>query len=269
MEQTSEHLEGLAAAHGLQIGREVHHHRDMHWMSRKYYVRNDQQCRLWGHVVLLRQVAACCVAAADYVQDKATCKFLIFSLCLTFNFLHRWLPVDHSFSRNDTVAAIKAGKYNNIHLMAGGSGNNPSTFHPGGEGYGRKNGSNPWMTAAQAIATGSSASSGGSYPLFKLGAACWYFGQRLSELGVDVPIGLADTAIGGQRIEEYMNNATINRCQNRSSENIPWWDGELWAQQVIPFVDMTVKGWVWYQVRPPACHLYDSFYFRVKITWAR
>ena len=60
------------------------------------------------------------------------------------------------------------------------------------------------MTAAQAIATGSSAGSGGTYPLFKMGASCWYFGQRLSELGVTAPIGLADTAIGGQRIEEYV-----------------------------------------------------------------
>lgn len=160
-----------------------------------------------------------------------------------------WLPVDHSFSRNDTVAAIKAGKYNNIHGMFGGSANHPGggTFTPGGAGYGRKDGASPWMTAEQAIATGASAASGGSYPLFKMGAACWYFGQRLAELGVDVPIGLADTAIGGQRIEEYMNNATINKCSNRSSENIKWWDAELFATQVIPFVDMTVKGWVWYQ----------------------
>lgn len=31
-----------------------------------------------------------------------------------------------------------------------------------------------------------------------------YFGQRLAELGVTIPIGLSDTAIGGQRIEEYI-----------------------------------------------------------------
>jgi hypothetical protein len=92
-----------------------------------------------------------------------------------------WLPVDHSLSRNDTVAAIKAGKYTNIHGMFGGSGNHPGggTFTPGGQGYGRKNGNNPWMTAEQAIATGSSSGSGGSYPLFRMGAACWY-GARFS-----------------------------------------------------------------------------------------
>ena len=162
-----------------------------------------------------------------------------------------WLPVDHSFSRNNTADAIAKGKYTNVRGMFGVSSSIPSgakgTFAPGGRGYGRKDGSNPWMTAAQAIATGAPAASGGTYPLFRMGAACWYFGQRLSELGVDVPIGLADTAIGGQRIEEYMNNATIGKCSNRSSEDIPWWNGQLFATQVIPFVDMTVKGWVWYQ----------------------
>ena len=25
------------------------------------------------------------------------------------------------------------------------------------------------------------------------------------------------------------------------------WNGHLFAQQVMPFVDMTVKGWTWYQ----------------------
>jgi len=83
--------------------------------------------------------------------------------------------------------------------------------------------------------------------LFDIGAACWYFGQRLSELGVTVPIGLADTAIGGQRIEEYMKNSTIGKCSDISSQDVPWWNAQLFATQVTPFVDMTVKGFVWYQ----------------------
>ena len=148
-----------------------------------------------------------------------------------------WLPVDHSFSRNDTVEAIQAGKFDNIRGMFGGSANKPDEVN-----YGQLS---PWMTAPQAIATGSSAASGGSYPLFKMGAACWYFGQKLSELGVSVPIGLVDTAIGGQRIEEFMNNHTIGKCSERSSEDIPWWNARLFGSQVLPFTDMTVKGWVW------------------------
>ena len=87
--------------------------------------------------------------------------------------------------------------------------------------YGGANGTNPWMTAAQAVATGSSTGGGqgGTYPLFSMGAACWYFAQRLSELGVNVPIGIANTAIGGQRIEEYASNATISKCSYRNGAN--------------------------------------------------
>ena len=107
--------------------------------------------------------------------------------------------------------------------MAGSSGTDPS--YPGGAkgnaelessaapahgvwnpaGYGGVNGSNAWMTATQAIATGDSDGlAGGTFPLFQMGAACWYFAQRLSELGVTHPIGIANTAIGGQRIEECL-----------------------------------------------------------------
>jgi len=64
-----------------------------------------------------------------------------------------WLPVDHSLTRNDTVAAIKAGNYSNVRGMFGGSGTVAGNFFPGGRGYGRKDGSNPWMTAQQARAS--------------------------------------------------------------------------------------------------------------------
>jgi hypothetical protein len=42
-------------------------------------------------------------------------------------------------------------------------------------------------------------------------------------------------------------NITINKCTDRAGENIPYWDGELFGQQVLPFVDMTVAGFIWYQ----------------------
>ena len=76
--------------------------------------------------------------------------------------------------------------------------------------------------------------------LFKMGATCWYFAQQLAELGVDHPIGLINTAIGGQRIEEYMSNSSLATCHNRSAPG-PF-DGTLFGQQILPFVDMTVKG---------------------------
>lgn len=67
-----------------------------------------------------------------------------------------WLPVDHSFSRNDTVRNITADKYLNIRGMFGGSADGPT---------------NPWMTAKQAISDGTEANP--TYSLFKMGAACW------------------------------------------------------------------------------------------------
>ena len=47
----------------------------------------------------------------------------------------------------------------------------------------------------------------------------------------------------------FMDNATIGHCTNRSGEDSPVWDGQLFAKLVLPFTDMTIKGWAWYQGR--------------------
>ena len=65
------------------------------------------------------------------------------------------------------------------------------------------------------------------------------------------PIGITDTAIGGQRIEEFMNNGTTYTnylsCPDSvgGTEVKSAWNGQLFAKQVMPFVDMTVKGFTW------------------------
>lgn len=149
-----------------------------------------------------------------------------------------WLPVGHTFERNNTVDAIvKDSKYRNIRIMAGNSGaQSDGDF-------------NPWMTALQSA---TDPEGGVNYPLFQFGAACWYFAQKLADQfeadgKPQIPIGLADTAVGGQRIEEYMDNTTISKCSDRLGEDIPQWDGVLFGKLVVPFLDMTVKGFVWYQ----------------------
>lgn len=121
-----------------------------------------------------------------------------------------WLPVLHTYWRNETARNISEnGKYGNIRVMAGGSGTSVrgsgNATGPGGiwpPPYGGVNGSNPWMTTAQAAPEG--CVDAGNCPLFDVGASCWYFVQGLAELGVTIPIGIVDTAIGGQRIEEFM-----------------------------------------------------------------
>mmetsp|Transcript_25441 Transcript_25441/g.76691 ORF Transcript_25441/g.76691 Transcript_25441/m.76691 type:complete len:695 (-) Transcript_25441:14-2098(-) len=147
-----------------------------------------------------------------------------------------WLPVQYSFSRNSSVADIAAGKYPNIRGVFSASATTPTA--------------GAWKTAEQAIQDGNNTNP--TYSLFKIGATCWYFAQRLANLGVTTPIGIADTAIGGQRIEEFMNNGTFadaTACPATvgGNEFKNAWNGQLFAKQVMPFVDMSVKGWLWYQ----------------------
>ena len=84
-----------------------------------------------------------------------------------------WLPLGNSFSRNKTLDAIlTGGKYHNMRGMIGNSGNGNSIV------------SNPWMTAlaaAQEVTTADHSTTG----LMDFGAACWYFGQRLTDLGTE------------------------------------------------------------------------------------
>jgi hypothetical protein len=92
-----------------------------------------------------------------------------------------WLPVQYSFSRNETVAAIKSGKFLNIRGIFSPSATTPTTGWKG------------WKTAQQAIEDGNETTP--SYSLFDMGALCWYFAQELVERGVQTPIGIADTVL--------------------------------------------------------------------------
>lgn len=144
---------------------------------------------------------------------------------------------------------ISAGKYSNIRLMAGVSGNHvrgDTAVGPGGVWplpYGGVNGSNAWITTAQAVPDGCVDS--GSCPLFGMGATCWFFAQGLADLGVTTPIGIANTAIGGQHIEEFMINSTIATCSETAQHVMghdfgPWGNSQVFGSQVVPFVDMCV-----------------------------
>lgn len=167
-------------------------------------------------------------------------RYPLCSVCLQSNM---WLPVIHTFDRNMSAANISQGKYSNLRMMAGTSASIPRSSWP--PKYGGAGGSNAWMTAQQAAPAGCIDNQ--SCPLFNVGATCYYFAQGLADMGVTTPIAVIDTAIGGQRIEEFMVNSTVNVCSDRLAENLPWWNAELYGQQVVPFVDMTIAGWLWYQ----------------------
>lgn len=144
------------------------------------------------------------------------------------------LPVHFTTTRNISMDAIKAGKYNNIRLHGIAGNMNPFMN---------------WTTALYAASTFARASHGHASTMKILetfSSTCWYFGESLvDEMGEDaVPIGLVHTAYGGSKIEQWLDNATIAECANAS---IGVSNAEFHATRVLPYTDMTLKGWVWYQ----------------------
>jgi hypothetical protein len=117
-----------------------------------------------------------------------------------------WLPLLHTFTRNDTVKGIHNGTYSHIHAKI-----------PIEARYLRLDA--PWMTASQAIADGNWTVP--SFSLFQFPSTCWYFAQALSDEwrrdGLPtIPIGLISTAVGGTQIESWVTNATLDMCHNVS-----------------------------------------------------
>jgi hypothetical protein len=83
-----------------------------------------------------------------------------------------------------------------------------------------------------------------------------YFAEALTDefvaAGKKPPtIGLVNTAIGGSMIEEWSLNTTLATCKNTS--HIGAGQQMLWDQKVLPYLSMTVRGFLWYQVALPAC----------------
>lgn len=92
------------------------------------------------------------------------------------------------------------------------------------------------------------------------GATCWFFAQELSNMAralgeTPVPMGLIGSYWGGTMIEMWMRNETLSSCKNATGQ--PWepaqmsrWDinaGALYNGMVRPFLNMSIKGALWYQ----------------------
>ena len=165
-----------------------------------------------------------------------------------------WLPVGYTMHRNKSLADIIAGKYDQLRIYTADSGNADFISQaPRGNGIG-------WQTAKgtttlQPLPKGYNASAPNAKPqepwLFVVSAACYYFAESLIDLqraeGRKVaPIGIVNTAIGGTMICDWTDNVTTATCTDPSIGEHPQ---GLWDTKVMPFVDLSVKGFLWYQVR--------------------
>ena len=93
----------------------------------------------------------------------------------------------------------------------------------------------------------------GAYLLGQFSATCFYFAASLldqlkQEQQPAYPIGLIQSAIGGSQIEAWTPDHALGLCKNESLNadgQAP--PGRLFNGMVAPFVNISLKGFIWYQ----------------------
>jgi hypothetical protein len=90
-------------------------------------------------------------------------------------------------------------------------------------------------------------------------AACWFFGQSLTDGWVErgepvVPLGMVTSNWGGTTVQQWTPVTALSQCTNATGGSTVFnrtdlANGALYSGMVAPFVNMTIKGAVWYQVR--------------------
>ena len=142
------------------------------------------------------------------------------------------LPVQYTYNRNASIAAIKRGKGPTLRIT-GLTGN--------------MNKDQPWVTIEDAAGGlgNQTMPTYGQVDLDHFSSTCYYFGEALStSLGSKTPIGLIHTAWGGSMIEQWLTNEDIAACHGAS---IADHNEALFDNAVKPYLGMSVKGWVYYQ----------------------
>eukprot|EP00117_Sycon_ciliatum_P038771 scpid54146/ scgid28761/ Sialate O-acetylesterase; Sialic acid-specific 9-O-acetylesterase; Yolk sac protein 2; Sialate O-acetylesterase small subunit; Sialate O-acetylesterase large subunit len=172
------------------------------------------------------------------------------------------LLLHFTFSRNDTLGAIAKGMYHNIRVrqFSHNSQTEETFIVPAGMGRLHPD-SSTWLGAGQALALEETMSicpwcgKTNRSVLVSFSAACWYFGQALSDElakmndGKAPPIGLIASSVGGTKIELWTPVEELGNCKNQScpAPVNTTTCGLLYNGMVAPFVNMSVKGYLWYQ----------------------
>eukprot|EP01062_Namystynia_karyoxenos_P033708 TRINITY_DN24775_c0_g1_i1.p1 TRINITY_DN24775_c0_g1~~TRINITY_DN24775_c0_g1_i1.p1 ORF type:complete len:694 (+),score=180.72 TRINITY_DN24775_c0_g1_i1:72-2084(+) len=194
------------------------------------------------------------------------------------------LGLRNTFGHNDSALWAAQGKYENIRLLLfphnpqpdpvyvyNSSGPSPVyVYNSSGLAAADLSADQPlkWRSPQRAVEDG----------LFdSFSALCYYYGEQLSDRlaaanGKAVPVGLIESAFGGTMIESWMPVADqLASCSNitcTANTSLPFEPSTLsqclqiaveltyrgagpnsflYNGMVGPFVNMTVKGWLWYQ----------------------
>eukprot|EP01084_Bolivina_argentea_P265945 450930_1 len=152
------------------------------------------------------------------------------------------LSMGYTFNRNITYEAITNGAYRNIRYKT------QSEIDTSNVTYVIPRQSAPqyeWQPVRDEITNISLI-----YSLDKFSAACWYFAQSLSDMYEDIAnttvIGVIDVSVGGTMIEQWIENKTVQlECKFSLCPDMRC--GGLYNGLVATYLNMTVKGYLWYQ----------------------
>nr|CAB3266065.1 sialate O-acetylesterase-like [Phallusia mammillata] len=99
-------------------------------------------------------------------------------------------------------------------------------------------------------------------------AVCWLYGRHLNDV-LKVPIGLIASDWGGTPVETWSSTEALTRCGlDKKDFNItehPTWtkvpnkNSVLWNAMIHPFLNMTIKGAIWYQGEANAEYHADKY----------
>jgi hypothetical protein len=185
------------------------------------------------------------------------------------------LPLLHTFSAKQVQEEMQAGKYSKLRFFQFGGMQAPHNGHQVAPTWTQQTGalsytafgshtSHTWFNASFAspiepvcehhrdqhppCGPGEHTDEG---PLMTMSATCLEFGRALlDQLGDGAPpIGLIASAVGGTRIESWSPNATTQSCQNTTvgAPTAGKVGGDLFYGMACPFVNTTVRGFLWYQ----------------------
>jgi hypothetical protein len=163
-----------------------------------------------------------------------------------------WLQLQYTYGRNASYGGIQTGAYDNIRLMSGDSqsqGLSP-TLPP----------THPWRLVRDAAAL--PPGNGDAWDEFS--APCYHFAEALTDqfvaAGKTPPtLGLVAVAIGGSMLEEWVTNDVAEACAYFDPDaNGSGLNHVLWDAIIRPFLNMTIKGWLYYQGENSAGQLHGN-----------